>query len=68
MALFVANEGKDDSFTLTASQPWHLDTQNYIILNQPTTVQAFTGAQFGGLTFWALDQTNAQNFLNGQGF
>jgi len=68
MVAFITNESSEDAFTLTASQPWHLDPSNYIVLSQQTQIQAFTAAQNSGLTFWALDQTNEQHFLNGQAF
>src|SRR4051794_23594055 len=68
MANFIANESSEDNFVLTASDPWHIDPNNYILLQQPTTVVAFLAAQFSGVRFWALDSTNAQRMVNDQSF
>jgi hypothetical protein len=68
MASFVTNESSEDSFTLSAAQPWHLDTSNSIVLNQATQVQAFTAAQYSGVNIYALDHNNAQLLLDRQAF
>lgn len=68
MAAFVINESSDDTFTLTAANPRHLQTGNFIVLNQTTELQAFTAAQYSGVKFWALDAANAQSLLNGGAF
>jgi len=65
---FQFTESDDESFTLSASHPRDLATGDYILLNQTTTVQVFTAAQYNGVQFWALNQANAQAFLNGQAF
>lgn len=65
---FEAIESSEDSFTLTASNPRHLSTSNYIDLTQSSEITAFLAAQFRGVTFWVLDATNAQNLINNSGF
>src|SRR5690349_7577085 len=64
---FSINESSDDSFILTANQPYHLNP-GPISLGQQTNVTAFTASQFTGVSFYALDQTNQQLFQNGQSF
>ena len=64
MANFFLNESDDDSFTLASGQH-HLNS-GPITLNQQTQVQAFLGGQFSGVSFFALNASNAQAFANGQ--
>ena len=68
MPNFITGESSEDSFTLTAANPTHLDTSNFLVLNTAAQVQAFTAAQFSGLQFYALNSNNAQLFINGQPF
>ncbi|HET7649352.1 MAG TPA: hypothetical protein VFL15_01460 [Gammaproteobacteria bacterium] len=64
---FITNESGEDYFSLSDTNPNHLDVNNTITLKQAATVMAFTSAEYSVLAY-ALDSTNAQLFLNGSAF
>lgn len=60
-------ESSEGNFTLTAAEPRHLSTSDYILLPTATTIWTFTAAEYA-VSIYMLDHDNAQLFLNNSAF
>ena len=66
-ASISSTETGETNFTLTSSNPNHLDTNEYIDVQTTTNIWAFTAAEYS-VNIYLLDHANAQLFLNGSTF
>ena len=64
---FSITETGEANFTLTAANPRHLSTSDYIDLPVATQIWTFTAAEYA-VNIYMLDQPNAQLFLNNASF